>query len=144
MSPVLWEFGLSLECSGDPETSCCTFLPHQTPLGIREGQHYRPSRNWNESFLCLRHGQVFARSAEDVHLEFDTLGRYPTIPPFWQIEAQCARESCGKKHTLYASGPSIVSEAQLVNRILKLNAIVPCDSHDLVWKRELIHGVCWV
>jgi hypothetical protein len=140
MNSLLVDFAVNLGCSdsGEPSRACCIFLPHQSPLGIYEHPQRQPTGMWHASFLCIRHGQVFSRSAEDVRVEIGLQGQHRRVPPFWRIECGCGHENCGTHHTIYTAG--ISSFPELVNRVLEKNPIVPCDSHNLLLKKELIHA----
>ena len=80
--------------------NCRIFLPFQSPAGKYGGLQYLPNGTWPATFVCLRHGTAGLRWAAEVHPvppSWDPGGKAPT---FWEIEARCAHENCGKPHTI--------------------------------------------
>ena len=120
----------------DPLSPCCIFLPRRSPSETFEYLQNQPMENWSVTFLCLRHGTVCVRGSDDVHVEICPTDQDQPSPTFWEIECACGQESCGKLHTIYSGG--MPDCAKIVKQIVKLNPIVPCGSHNLVWQPEKI------
>jgi hypothetical protein len=135
-----WDYAVWLDCfdRGEPDEKCNIFLPHQSPLGIFEDQQRQPTGEWPAVFLCLGHGQSCVRPADSIRLDVEVLAPHQPMPPFWRIECECGHENCGKRHTIYTA--RMLDWPSIARRILKTNPSVPCDSHDLVWREELMWG----
>jgi len=137
MNPFRHEYAVQLEC-GKPDDPCCIFLPPQNPIEIFDSQQGPPTGEWRVVFLCFRHWQAYVHSAQGVSLEVYMLPQPQPIPPFWEIRVECAHENCGRPHTIY--GAALPDLPTIVTRILRVNPIVPCEGHDLVWNKERIQG----
>ncbi len=137
MNPIRLEYAVPLEC-GKLDDQCCIFLPHRSLLGTYEYPQHPSTGTWNVMFLCLRHGLLFPRGDRDVHPEIYQMPGTAPIPPFWELEAQCAHENCGILHTIYTAGLEDFEKLKI--RVLQINPIVLCEGHDLVWNKELIQG----
>ena len=120
------------------ESPCNIPLPRQSHLGIYEGQDYRPTHDWREAFLCLRHGHVYACSPANIRLETDMRGPGQSVSPLWQVDALCGHERCGAVHTLYTG--RMPDWHSIVSRIVQLDPELPCHDHVFVWRKELITG----
>src|SRR5580704_8813756 len=90
------EFSVVLACPHRDNEVCDIPLPRQSQLGMYGGRDYQPTGDWQEMFLCLRHGQAFACSAREVRLEIQVRAPHQPVSSLWQIDAECAREGCGK------------------------------------------------
>lgn len=113
------------------DAPCYIPLPRQSPLGKYEGLRYQSMGEWPLTFLCLRHGLSFSCWPYSIHLETDMRLPGQSVSPLWQIECECARENCGKLHTIYTGlMPNWYAIAQ---RILKIEPRVPCGDHKLIW-----------
>lgn len=121
---------------GDPLDPCCIFLPHPNLAEKAEYQRNQPTENRTALFLCLRHGTVCVRDSYSVHLEPVPTGQDQSDYPFWEIECVCARENCGRRHSIYTGGKE--NPATIEARILKLNPAIPCGEHNLIWTAERI------
>ena len=133
------EFVVRLGCPNrEGEQKCSIPLPRQSLLGIYEGLKYRPTGEWPETFLCVRHARVFVCSIDSVDLDLEMRGLDELVSPMWRIECQCAHENCGRLHTIYTG--RMPDWPSIVRRILKTNPSVPCSDHDLVWREDLMRA----
>jgi len=133
------EHSVILPCSvPEGEMQCSIPLPHQSHLGTYEGQDYRPTHDWQASFLCLRHGRVYVCSPHSIHLELQVRGPGQPVSPLWQVDALCGHERCGAIHTLYTA--KMPDWPSIVQRILRIEPKLSCSGHDFVWREELISG----
>jgi hypothetical protein len=104
-----------------------------------EGLDYRPTGDWRETFLCLRHGQAFVCSPANIHLEADMRDPGQRVSPLWQIDVQCGLANCEKRHSIYTGRMLFWSD--ILKRILQLKPRIPCDGHDLVWEKDLMEAL---
>lgn len=132
------EFAVRLECPRR-DLYCNIPLPHQSPLGIYEGQRYRPTGEWPATFLCLRHGRSFECFPDSVHLEAETRVPNQPVPPLWRIGCVCGHENCGRQHAIYTA--RMPSGLEIVRRILITNPNVPCDGHPFEWREDLMRPI---
>jgi hypothetical protein len=130
---------VNLNCPDGESQLCYIPLPLQSPIGIYEGQKYRPMGKWPVTFLCLRHGQASAYLPDMIRHGIESMVPGQPVPQMWQIECQCAHEHCGKLHTIYtARAPDWKTILRAVGR---WNPSVPCGDHVLIWKEELMRGI---
>ena len=93
-------------------------LPRQSPLGIYEDGRYRATDKWPIDFLCWQHGQMCLVGPPAIRL--DTVPELPLglhLAALWEIEAECAKENCGLRRTIYTKR-SVDETPQAVARLL--------------------------
>lgn len=132
-----WDFCVVLDCADRPDDPCRAFLPRQSPLGDVEGPVYQPKGEWPATFLCIRHGHTSVRLAADVRHGVEAQDPHLPIPPLWRIECVCGHENCGREHAIYVyKQPDWES---ILRGISFWNPEIPCGSHKLVWRPDLMH-----
>ena len=140
LASVSFEYCVILDCPPQGGAHPCNIpLPRQSHLGTYAGQEYRPTHDWRETFLCLRHGQVFLCSPANIHLETDMRSPGQRVSPLWQIDVLCGLANCPKRHTIYTGRMLFWSD--ILKRILQMKPRILCDEHDLVWEKDLIEAL---
>jgi len=130
-------------CLGCSDSSlarqCCVVLPRQSLLGTYEGPNYRAEPGaWPAMFVCLRHKHWCMRSEGSLRHHSQTMALDRSVPPMWRVVLQCAKETCGRWHQLYIG--NVRDWDEILRALVELQLCVPCDSHTLRWKEELIQG----
>jgi hypothetical protein len=133
-----WEFFVVLDCADRPDDPCRTFLPRESLLGDVVGQEYQPKGEWPATFLCIRHGRASVRLAADVRWGVEAQDPRLPIPPLWRIECVCGHENCGREHVIYVYKQS--DWGSISRGILLWNPEIPCGSHKLVWREDVMRG----
>jgi hypothetical protein len=121
----------------DYEQFCDIPLPRQSHLGTYEGLEYRPTNDWRETFLCLRHGRAFVCSPRKIQLTLQARGLDECVSSLWQIDAVCAKCGGGVNTFYTAKMPNWTS---IVQRVLKTNPKFLCGDHDFEWREDLMSG----
>jgi hypothetical protein len=135
LTTVSHEHSVILRCPvRDDEMLCNIPLPRQSRLGRYEGLEFVPSRNWQENFLCLRHGRVCACSPLNIHLELQVRDPNQPVAPLWHIDATCGHDRCGWVRTIYTA--KMPDWSSISERIQAIQPKMACDGHDFVWKKE--------
>jgi len=84
-----------------------TPLPPQSPLGIFLPPKPQPNLNkWPADFVCHDCGQLFSRSAQEIHLvENASLVQSLNGESFWQVDFSCDHKGCGQCRSTYIVWP---------------------------------------
>jgi hypothetical protein len=130
-------YAVDMDCG----LSCRIFLPFQSPAGKYGGLRYLPYGTWPATFVCPRHGTVSLRSAAEVHPVSplgDPKGKALT---FWEIEARCAHEDCGKEHNIYAAYQPNIDV--LIGALVRSRPSICCGAHELIWRADRIQALSY-
>jgi hypothetical protein len=117
-------FVCRFQCGGCEHTFV---LPRQSPLGISDGEQYRPMGIWPIDFLCLPHGHVCRVGREAILLD-SVAALAPGLreASLWQIEYECARQNCGQHQTIYTRYLTDAHPLDVIKIVLDANARIVC------------------
>jgi hypothetical protein len=127
-------YAVDMDCG----LNCRIFLHFQSPAGKYGGTKYLPNGTWPATFVCLQHGPVSLRSAAEVHPAPPTWDPKGKAPTFWEIEARCAYENCGKQHTIYAAHQPNVDV--LIGALVRSRPSICCGEHEPIWRADRIQA----
>jgi hypothetical protein len=113
-------------------------LPRQSPLGIYEGQSYRPTDRRPARFLCIRDGQVREMWVTEFRLE-DYTGLDQELAALWDVVCVCARKNCERPHTIYTMCSPRADVATVRDAVYKTNLSFACGDHWLQKGKNRIH-----